>query len=101
LSDEKLLILTTLELKFFFFFLRIEFWQLSHLLFLRGVRFFGTNRAIFWKSNRTCQPDPGIKRGEAPIPRVGKEVPGFGIERAPFLAGVSALEHQATPAAWY
>jgi hypothetical protein len=34
-----------------------------------------------------------------PIPRVGKGVPGFGIERAPSCEGVSALDHQATPAA--
>jgi hypothetical protein len=30
---------------------------------------------------------------------VGKGVPGFGIERAPSREGVSALDHQATPAA--
>jgi hypothetical protein len=36
------------------------------------------------------------KRVEAPFPRVGKSVPWFGIERAPCLAGVSALDHQAT-----
>ncbi len=34
-----------------------------------------------WESNRTCQSD-AVRRGEAPIPRVGKGVPGFGIERA-------------------
>jgi hypothetical protein len=40
------------------------------------------------------------KRGEAPDPyRVGKGVPGFGIEHAPSREGVSALDHQATPAA--
>ncbi len=51
-----------------------------------------------WESNRTCQPDPrrGVKH---PIPRVGKGVPGFGLERAPSREGVSALDHQATPAA--
>jgi hypothetical protein len=32
---------------------------------------------------------------------VGKGVPGFRIERAPSRAGVSALDHQATPAASY
>jgi hypothetical protein len=36
------------------------------------------------------------KRGEVPIPRVGK---GFGLERSPSREGVSALDHQATPAA--
>ncbi len=32
-----------------------------------------------WESNRTCQPDPGraVVHG-APIPRVGKGLPGFG-----------------------
>jgi hypothetical protein len=30
---------------------------------------------------------------------VGKGVPGFGIERAPSREGVSALDHQAAPAA--
>jgi hypothetical protein len=39
------------------------------------------------------------KRGEASIPRVGKGLPGFGIERAPSREGVSALDHQSTPAA--
>ncbi len=50
-----------------------------------------------WESNRTCQPDPG----EAPIPRVGKGLTGFGIEHAPSREGVSALDHQATPAAYF
>ncbi len=39
------------------------------------------------------------KGGEAPIPRVGKGLPGFGIERATSREGVIALDHQATPAA--
>ncbi len=39
------------------------------------------------------------KRDEALIPRVGKGLPGFRIERAPSREGVSALDHQATPAA--
>jgi hypothetical protein len=39
------------------------------------------------------------KMGEAPIPRVGKRLPGFGIERAPSREGVSALDHRAKPAA--
>ncbi len=39
------------------------------------------------------------KRGEAPIPRVGKGLPRFGIERALSREGVRALDHQATPAA--
>jgi hypothetical protein len=39
------------------------------------------------------------KRGEAPIPRLGKGLPGFGIEHAPSRVGVSALDHQATPTA--
>ncbi len=34
-----------------------------------------------------------------PIPRVGKGVLGFGIKCAPSREGVSALDHQATPAA--
>jgi hypothetical protein len=43
----------------------------------------------FFKSNRTCQPDPG--RGmKHLIPRVGEGVPGFGIKRAPFRVGVIA-----------
>ncbi len=54
----------------------------------------------YWESNRTCQPDPG--RGvKHPIPRGGKGEPGFGIERAPSREGVSALDHQATPAAYW
>ncbi len=36
------------------------------------------------------------KSGEAPIPRMGKGLPGFGIERTPFHEGVSVLDHQAT-----
>jgi hypothetical protein len=32
------------------------------------------------------------KRGEAPIPRVGKGFPGFGIKRASSGEGVSVLD---------
>jgi hypothetical protein len=32
---------------------------------------------------------------------VGKVLLGFGIERAPSREGVSALDHQATPASWW
>jgi hypothetical protein len=57
----------------------IGFWLSCHQ-FLQGVRFFGTNQAML----RIKQNLPAIsrKRGEAPIPRVGKGLPGFGIERA-------------------
>jgi hypothetical protein len=40
------------------------------------------------------------KRGEAPLPRVGKGLPGFRVEGAASREGVSALDHHAiTPAA--
>ncbi len=39
------------------------------------------------------------KRVEARIPRVGKGLSGFGIERASSREGFSVLDHQATPAA--
>ncbi len=56
-----------------------------------------------WESNRTCQPNPGRVKipeewGEAPIHRVGKELPGFGMKFAPSHEGVSTLDQQATPA---
>ncbi len=59
--------------------------------------FFGTS----WAMLRIEQnlPARSQKRGEAPIPRVGRGLPGFGIERAPSHEWVSALDHQATPAA--
>ncbi len=41
-------------------------------------------------------PGRSWKRGEAPIPRKGKGLPGFGIEPAPSREEVSALDHQAT-----
>jgi hypothetical protein len=47
----------------------------------------------------TNLPARSRKRGEAPIPRVGRGLPGFGIERGPSREGVSALDHQATLAA--
>ncbi len=66
------------------------------IFFLQGVWFIGTN----WAMLRIEQNKPARswKRGEAPIPRVGKGLSGFRIERAPPCEGVSALDHQATPA---
>jgi hypothetical protein len=78
------------------FFLWIGFW-LSRHQFLQRVRFFGTNQAML-KIDQNL-PARSRKRGEAPIPRVRKGLPGFGIERAPSNDAVSALDHQATPAA--
>ncbi len=49
-----------------------------------AVRFFGTNRAMLRIKQNL--PARSRKRGEAPIPRVEKRLPGF----------VSALDHQAT-----
>ncbi len=52
--------------------------------------------------NSSIQTEPASQipeEGQSTNPcRVGKGLPGFGIERAPSLAGVSALDHQATPA---
>ncbi len=81
---------------FFFFFWWIGFW-LSRHQFLQGVKFFETNRAMLRIEQNL--PARSRKRGEAPIARVGKGLPGFGIERAPSREGVNALDHQATPAA--
>jgi hypothetical protein len=39
------------------------------------------------------------KKGEGSIPRVGKGLPGLGIERALSRQKVSALDHQATTVA--
>jgi hypothetical protein len=75
----------------------IESW-LSRHQFLQGVRFFGTNQAML-RIEQNLPARSQQKRGEAPIPRVGKGLPGFGIGRAPSREGVSALDHQATPAA--
>ncbi len=80
------------------FFLWIGFW-LSHHQFLQGVRFFGISNPAMLRIEQNL-PARSRKRGEAPIPRVGKWLPGFGIEQAPSREGVSALDHQATPAAW-
>jgi hypothetical protein len=58
---------------------------------------FETNRAMLrTEQNLSAR---SRKRGEAAIPRVGKRLPGFGIERAPSSLGVSAFDHQAAPAA--
>jgi hypothetical protein len=79
-------------------FLWIGFWLSSHQ-FLQGVPFFGTNRALLKVEQNL--PARSRKRGEAPIPRMGKGLPGFAIERAPSHDGGSALDHHATPAARY
>jgi hypothetical protein len=77
-------------------FLWIGLWLSRHQS-LQGVRFFGTNQAILRIEQNL--PARSWKRGEAPIPRVGKGLPGFRIKRASSREGVSALDHQATPAA--
>ncbi len=82
---------------FYIITLWIGFW-LSRHQFMHGVRFFGTNRALLRIEQNL--PARSRKRGDALIPRVGKGLPGFGIERASSGEGVSALDHQqATPAA--
>jgi hypothetical protein len=72
------------------------FW-LSCDQFLQGDCFFGTDQAML--RNEPNLPARSRKGIEAPIPRVGKGLPGFGIKRAPSRERVSALDHQATPAA--
>jgi hypothetical protein len=69
----------------------------SRHLFLLGVWYYGSNRAVL--QIELNLPARSRNRCETPTPRVGKGVPGSGIERVPSLAGVSALDHQATPAA--
>ncbi len=81
---------------FFFFFFFLGFW-LSRHQFLQRVQFFRTNRAMLRIKQNL--PARSRKRGEAPISRMGKGVPGFRIERASSHEGVSAPDHQATPAA--
>ncbi len=53
-----------------------------------------------WESNRACQPDPGWG-WSTNLLRVGKGLPGFGIERVPSQEEVIALDNQATPAAFW
>jgi hypothetical protein len=68
------------------FFLWIGFW-LSRDLLLQGVQFFGTNWAIFQIKQNL--PARSRKRREAPIPRMGKGLPGFGVKRVPSLGGLA------------
>jgi hypothetical protein len=78
---------------FFFFFFWLDWVLAVPQPFFARCPIFSDPIKPCWESNRTCQPDPG--RGvKHPIPRVGKGVPGFGIERAPSREGVSALVHR-------
>ncbi len=66
--------------------------------FFRKSEFFRTIRANL--RFKQSLPARSQKRSEAPISRVRKRVLRFGIERAPSLVGVRALDNQATPAAF-
>ncbi len=90
-----------ISLSLFCLFLFVCLWiglSLSRHQFLQGVRFvIGTNQPMLRIEQKL--PVKSRKRGEAPISRVGKRVPEFGIERAPSREGARAVDHQATPAA--